>query len=215
MMDYQCDGARSRGFWMRCLMVAGMVPFMAACVNAPYKYEQTAVVPSKPLKKLTAMVPDEKIEDGWEAKFEEFVERHGLGADRYDWQEPVRGSFRTEDRNGRSIRITDYVGWYGCGWAYYAAPPEGIHTHAVRIAATFYKGKLVQALNLHESAEEACRYAPPLFPTNVPTGPITSSPRGSSNTKRTETRTMSDGSRTKSVEIGGKLQHLQSTLPPK
>lgn len=214
-MDFQSNGIRSRGLWTRFLLVAGMVPFMAGCVNGPYKYEQTAVVPPKPLERLTAMLPDEKIEEGWEDKFEKFVARQGLGADRYDWQAPVRGSFRTEVRMGRTIRITDYVGWYGCGWAYYATPPKGIRTHAVRIAATFHKGELVEALNLHESAEEACRYALPLFPTDVPTGPIASSPIVSSNVKRTVTRTMSDGSRSHSVEVGGKLQHIRSTLPSK
>lgn len=211
-MSFQIDSVRSRGFWVRCLMIVCMAPFLVACAKGGYQRQQAAKVSAPSLENLKSMLPDLEIEKGWEPKFEKFVALNGLGADRYDWQAPVRGSFLTEGFKDGTFTKTHNVGWFGCGWAYYANPPKGIKRHAVRIAAGFSKGKVAGALYLNSGAREACRYAPSLLPTNVPTGPITASVGSASKGKETVTRRMSDGSINSFVRDGEEVQSIQGHI---
>lgn len=119
-------------------------------------------------ERLATIVKGAEPQPGWEPRFEEVISSFGLSADHYEWQTPVRGSFRVIDvgkssgyRSGTVINITDYKHWFGCGWAFYSNPPYGVDSKVARIAALFSNGRLVNAVFFNIRAHEACRFAPP------------------------------------------------------
>ena len=119
-------------------------------------------------ERLAKAVKVRAPQPGWEPRFEEVIDSFGLSADRYEWQTPVRGSFRVIDvgkssgpRAGTVVNIADYKRWFGCGWAFYSNPPYGVDSKVARIAALFSNGRLANAVFFNIRAQEACRFAPP------------------------------------------------------
>lgn len=181
-MGFQFFNGRSSGFLVRCVLVVSIAPFMVACAKGGFQSKQVRSAGPPTAAALQKILPDAEMEQGWELKFEEVIKRYGLVADRYEWQDPVRGSYYGS-RNGRSSGYQ--TGWYGCGWAYYANPPGGVVGNAARIAAKFDDGALTPTISMNDRAVAVCRHAPPLLPSNVPTageeGAISASERRKSN----------------------------------
>ncbi|MBV1933828.1 MAG: hypothetical protein KUG59_04005 [Parvibaculaceae bacterium] len=133
-----------------------------AKLRATYPYPSAGTL-AKGIKSM-------KPEAGWEASFEKVIDGFDMGADRYEWHTPVRGSYRTievKHPSGKTvIQANDYAHWFGCGWAYYSNPPKGVDSKVARIAAMFYRGQPARAVLYNTRAQEACRFAPPV-PTNA------------------------------------------------
>lgn len=134
-------------------------------------------------KELVAPSP----EAGWEEKFEEFLTKIDMAADRYEWQAPVKGAFRTVKYARNRVTAVDNVAWFGCGWAHYSEPPQGVPGSIVKIAAVFQHGSLAAVVLMNQRAGEACRFAPSAAPTNEE-GALLPIPVSSTPVKATEKR---------------------------
>lgn len=151
--------------WLKLGTMVLLAAALTGCEKAK-KYGLQYPPPNE--ERLAKIVKDIEPQPGWEPKFEEVISSFDLSADRYEWQAPVRGSFRVIDVGTSSgygsrtvVTVTDYKQWFGCGWAFYSNPPRGVDSKVARIAALFSNGRLANAVYFNIRAHEACRFAPP------------------------------------------------------
>lgn len=188
---------------MLCLTVA-----LAAC-DKGRKMEKVFPLASK--SKLQEVLKDPAPKPGWEGIFTEFMIRLELPADRYEWQAPVEGSYRTVRYSGRKTTVMDHVGWFACGWAHYAKPPQGFPGPIVRIAATFKNRAPGALILLNHQAKEACRFAPIVSPTNAEGKPIPIPPIFTPAKGTETTRHVTQGEfETKQKFLVGQLQEINA-----
>ena len=187
---------------MLCLTVA-----LAACEKGR-KLEKVFPFASK--SKLQDVLKDPTPKAGWEKDFSDFMVRLDLPADRYEWQAPVEGSYRTVKYSGRKTTIIDHAGWFACGWAHYTKSPQGFPGPIVRIAATFKSRGLAAVVILNHQAKEACRFASIVSPTNAEGKPIPIPPIFNPAKATEMTRHVKQGEfETKQKTLVGQLQEIK------
>ena len=189
-------------------IMLGLTVALAAC-DKGRKLEKVFPLASK--SKLQEVLKDPAPKPGWEGIFTEFMIRLDLPADRYEWQAPVEGSYRTVKYSGRKTTIIDHAGWFACGWAHYTKSPQGFPGPIVRIAATFKSRGLAAVVILNHQAKEACRFASIVSPTNAEGKPIPIPPILNPAKATETTRHVTQGEfETKQKFLVGQLQEINA-----
>lgn len=138
--------------------------FVAACASPPTPRSERVqrYVPLPDATQLEAGVTDPMpTVRNWQGRLGDFATSQRPGIDSFEWREPVKGSFRKVDSLRRSnIKITEYMGWYGCGMARYANVPGEPGRQEVPVAGVFRDNKLLAKLYWDEEASEVCRMLP-------------------------------------------------------
>ena len=176
------NATRERSHWSlgaKVALMLGVTVGLAACKGPP--------IPSAPIMNR-AMVDSKNAGptplDGWQEKAEQSFALMGMKVDRFEWNDPVKGSYsRFYSPNPRelekpepgerlgtldiSLKVVQVgrAGWYGCGWAHLSERFDGINGRVVQVAIPLRENPAPNAAHLAVRASEICRYSSMVNPT--------------------------------------------------